>query len=203
VTEMRAITSDGKEVVLRDDSTWLYTDEERSVGDASHIDFRKTKWGMNMEEVARVEDLPLSSRDPQCLSYETTIIAYPAIVFYIFVQDKLVRAKYHFTFDHSNINDYFYDFKRVKEMLEKKYGMSTIDDEIWKNELYKDDYQEWGTAVSCGHLMYLTQWETDTTTISETLLGENFEVYFQIEYVSKTLGELENKMMEQQALEEI
>lgn len=50
------------------------------------------------------------------------------------------------------------------------------DQAFWSNDLYKDDYSEWGTAVACGHLSKFTTWKTADSNINVALYGENFDV---------------------------
>ena len=114
-----------------------------------------------------------------------------------------------FTHSHSNENDYILDFNKLKEILTKKYGKPIEDERLWKNDLYRDDPQYWGFAISLGHLIYLATWETpatdttDTTIITLLLNGENFEIMFCIEYLSKNLHKLEEKAIEKKSLEEL
>jgi len=70
-----------------------------------------------------------------------------------------------------------------------------------KIDLYKDDYSDWGTAISLGHLLYFSTWETENTEIASILTGENFDISCVIEYSSKSLEELEKKAKEKKALD--
>lgn len=64
-------------------------------------DFRNTKWGNSMSEVRSQEAEKLGQEQDNMMLYETTINGWSAIVGYIFLNDKLVRAKYMITEDHS------------------------------------------------------------------------------------------------------
>lgn len=60
-----------------------------------------------------------------------------------------------------------------------------------------DDREEWGFAVSLGHLVYFSTWETSETEISEALYGDNYKISFSIEYTSKSFKSLEQAEKEQ------
>lgn len=70
------------------------------------------------------------------------------------------------------------------------------DETFWKNDLYKDDYSHWGTAISMGHLIYYSSWETDSTEINNMLMGDNFNISCIVEYRSKNLNKIEEKARE-------
>lgn len=76
------------------------------------------------------------------------------LIFYIFAEGKLVRASHAFTEAHSNENDYISYYNSLKEILIKKYGKPIKDSQFRKNDLYRDDYQNWWFAVSLGHLVF-------------------------------------------------
>ncbi len=58
------------------------------------------------------------------------------VVVYFFTNNLLTGARYYFTESHSNDNDYIYDYNSMKELLTKKYGEPTTDDDWWKDDLY-------------------------------------------------------------------
>jgi len=198
--DQTAITEDGKKVLLKDDGTWEYVKEEPKKEDL--YDFRKTNWGMTKAQVKKTEKSKLVNEDENLLVYQGTVSGLDCLIVYIFAEGKLVRAKYIFTKTHSNKNDYISDFNTLKEVLTKKYGKPVKDSHIWKNDLYRDDYQYWGFAVSLGHLVYFADWETSNTNLSLALYGENFEITLAIEYQSKKLKKLEEKAKEKEALDE-
>ena len=180
-----AITENGKKVLLKDDGTWEFLKEEPKREEL--CDFRKTNWGMNKEQVKKTEKGKIVEEDENILTYQGNVAGLDCFVVYIFAEGKLVRAKYVFTETHSNKNDYILDYNKLKEILIKKYGKPIEDSQLWRNDLYKDDYQNWGFAVSLGHLVYFALWETPSTSIAMMLDGENYEINLQIEYLSKEL----------------
>ncbi|MCD6098451.1 DUF3157 family protein [bacterium] len=195
-----AITEDGKKVLLKDEGTWEYIKEEPKKEEM--YDFRKTTWGMGKIQVKKTEKGKIVEEDENLLAYQGTVGGLDCFILYIFAEGKLVRAKYAFTETHSNKNDYISDFNTLKETLTKKYGKPVKDSRIWRNDLYEDDYQYWGFAVSLGHLAYFAEWETPNTYITLALYGENYEITLAIEYQSKKLKKLEEKEREKKSLDE-
>jgi len=196
LSDQFATTSDGRKVVLKDNGTWEYVTEEASKED--NYDFRKTNWGMSKEQIKLIEKDTIVKEDERSLAYNGKVKSYPCFVLYIFADNKLVRAKYIFYQEHTNKNDYIVDYGDLKEVLTSKYGKAKLEKTVWKNDLYKDDYQHWGMAISVGHLVYFSSWETPKTEIWLNLSGENYQINLQIEYTSKALKDLEKKVQEQQ-----
>ena len=90
----------------------------------------------------------------------------------------------------------------MKEILTKKYGKPIEDKQYWKKDLYKNDYQDWGFAISLGHLSYFATWQTNTTDIFLGLYGDNYKINLGVEYESIQLKVLEEKAKEKKALDE-
>ncbi len=167
-------------------------------------DFRKVNWGMSKEEVKATEDKKPFSEDATALYYkDVEIIGRNFFCFYGFMQDKLYSSSYSIGTTlgeiHSNKNDYIDDYKSVKEILTKKYGKPKRDVVTWKNDLFKNKKQDWGTAISIGHLVYVSIWETPTTEIGMALGGNNYEIFLSVGYDSKELEEWVKKIKEEKA----
>ena len=164
-------------------------------------DFRKTNWGMSQAQVKATETTPIIKETPEILAYKTTLADFDTYVIYIFAGNKLTRTKYNLIEPHSNKNDYISDYNTLKGLLEKKYGNSVEDEKIWKNDLYKDDYSDWGFAVSLGHLVYYAKWESEKADIILMLSGENYDIETVVEYSSKELGSVEDELRTQNSLD--
>jgi len=126
---------------------------------AGDYNFRKTKWGMSVAQVKSSEPLEVVKEDKDFLGYKTIVIGKDVLLGYFFVDNQLVRARYVLAESHTNENDFITDYNDFKKILTKKYGKPKQDETFWKNDLYKDDYSHWGTAISLGHLVYLSSWE--------------------------------------------
>ena len=171
--------------------------------DNKEFSFRKTNWGMSKTEIQEIEGSPdIVNEDYLVYNNQTIGGKYNAKIYYIFVDSKLVRAKYIVDEDHTNKNDYINDFLSIKELLSKKYGEPLEEQKNWKNDLYKGDSQNYGTAISIGHLSLLYIWRTSTTDITAYLSGDNFEILNQIEYKSRLLDDVEKKKTEEKILDD-
>lgn len=159
--------------------------------------FRQAIWGMDISQVKMSEksqpeyDKKKGAR--HTLGYPDKIAGLDCKVVYLFVYNKLVRAKYVISEEHTNKTDYLSDFDTLHEALTKKYGKASSDDVYWKNDLYKDNHKEWGMAVAVGHLAKYSSWDIQGTTITEYLSGDNFDIKLGIEYSSKEFEPLEEK----------
>ncbi len=155
-------------------------------------DFRKTSWGMTRERVKAVESSKLIKEDERGLFYSSELTGFgDVLIGYIFAQGKLVRTSYVSEVRHTNSNAFIEDFTHLKSILTEKYGKPESDDVVWLDDLYKDDPDNWGMAVSAGHLVYDAAWKTKTTNILEKLKGDNFDVTLIVQYSSIELSGLE------------
>jgi len=154
---------------------------------AQEYDFRSSSWGMTKQEVISHEKLKLIYNKSNHLGYMSKISGLKTSVLYTFSKNHLSSAGYMFREKHSNKNDYINDYEYIKKVLIDKYGQPIVDEKVWRNDLYKNDYQNYGLAVSIGHLRYDTQWETDKTKISLDLLGDNYKISMIVKYKAKAL----------------
>ena len=157
---------------------------------AEEFSFRKTNWGMSIEEVKSSETLKIVVENDKFLAYRTNLIGNDVIVAYGFIENQLVIAQYLFGDNHVNGNDYITDYNNLREMLTKKYGKPKRDEIIWEDDRYKDKNSRWGTALLNGDMVFLSIWETSTTDICFLMREDNFSIFRIIEYSSKNLKKL-------------
>lgn len=167
---------------------------------AGEYTFRKTIWGMNKEQVKETEKEIVFDYEI-ILGYEDRILELDCSLIYFFEGEKLVRAKYVIDEEHSNKNQYITDYNTLKAALSKKYGEPLKSNRRWVNDLYEDDPQNWGLAISMGHMWEHTNWETLQTTILLAMYGYENEISLVIEYNSKEFKELKEKKKEKEALD--
>lgn len=196
-----AVTASGRRVILNEDGTWEWA-KEPGTPDAAG-DFRNARWGMSVAEVKLSETAKLLDESDGILLYESSLSGLDVFVGYVFTNGILVRGKYISVERHSNRNDYITDYNTLKDLLTKKYGAPIDENVFWLDDLYRDDYSDWGFAVSLGHLKYFDSWETERTAITAALYGDNYEITHGIEYKSKELGTVEDTVREQAALDEL
>lgn len=196
--DIEAVTIDGKSVLLHENGRWDFNKKEEK---KSGFSFRKTNWGMSKVEVKKTETGKIL-KDDNVLGYEAKVAGLDTLIAYIFVDDKLVRAKYIFTEKHSNKTDYINDYSSIQKILNKKYGKSAGDETYWKNDLYKDDYQDWGMALAVGHLTKYSNWKVSDTEVWLSINGDNYKISHSVEYSSIKLAGLESAKSEENAAEE-
>jgi hypothetical protein len=147
--------------------------------------FRKTTWNMTIDQVINSEQLNIISNENNKLFYETSILNKDCYLFYNFNNNKLISAGYLFDIIHTNPNDYIDNYLEIQQSLIIKYKEPINNETIWKNNLYKSQQQFWGLAISMGHLIYQSIWETETTKIILKLYGDNYQNYLGIIYADK------------------
>lgn len=154
-------------------------------------DFRKTTWGMDKKTVKLTEPDDPKSEEDSAMIYSRKVAGMDVLIGYIFVEDKLVRAKYMFHPQHDDLNAYITDQNNIKKALEKRYGKSAKERAIWRNELYTNIPSQWGIALGQGYVTFLSLWQTPKTEITVTLKGDNGKIDLWLEYKSKALAKLE------------
>ncbi len=186
--QQSAITTDGQTVTLDEDGTWEYVEQPTAT---TQTTFRNTCWGMTRKRVKQAEANELFHEEDHYLLYRGKIADLDCYIIYCLVEDRLVRARYVISEEHSNRNDYIDDYERIKEALIFNYGSPADDQVVWKADLYKEDNDDWGISVSLGHLVFGCDWSTYSTDILLMLCGENYEVSFVVEYSSQKLKSFE------------
>ena len=149
---------------------------------SNEYDFRKTNWGVSREEVAETEG---------ALELQ-----------YDYTGDKLVSAEYEFSYEATLEYFCINNYRHLKEKLAEKYGKAVVDEDIWIDDLYKDDFSNWGKAVAQNHLLRYAQWETPNTRITIVLAGDGYgDIALKIKYRSQQIKELEEESAAKEILE--
>lgn len=148
-------------------------------------DFRVAKWGESKEMIMTKEKKEDKSNSKSIYSFDDKIAGINCDVSYAFVNNKLTMGYYSFKIEHTNKNDYIDDYKNIISLLTDKYGSPFKDVPIWKNSLYKEDFDNYGFAVSIGHLSYNSIWFKAKTNIAVSLHGDNNEIKLDVIYISK------------------
>ncbi len=135
--------------------------------------FRKTTWGMSLEEVKASEDSAPTEEKPGVITYRGEFEGKPVIIGYVFDGDKLVKAGYFMQAAYEDPNSYISDYDKVKDFLIGLYGSPAQDEVLWAAGEETDDPDKFGEAACGGKLRYSTMWVDDRTVIKETLKGGN------------------------------
>lgn len=158
-------------------------DTDTTLGKIENPDFRNCQWGMSKDEVKTYESFTrIVTEDEKGFMVNTEVNNDDAYISYLFDNDELYTSVVIFNEEHANRNLYIDDYEYYQELLIEKYGEPKTDEEIWKDDLYKDNLDDWGDAIAYGHLRMVSQWFTDTTEIGLMLSGDNYEIKLQIIY---------------------
>ncbi len=147
--------------------------------------FRDTRWGMSKNQVSELEGRPThqeKSYGVETIKYRKKAIGLDCSIEFIFAGNKLIKAKYIFLEKHKHKNQYISDYKKIKDWLTEQHGMPQGSNVTWRNDLYKEDYSNWGLAVSLGHLEYGSLWKNQEVEIFLTLSGGNNKISLKAEY---------------------
>lgn len=189
---------------------------------ASQPDFRKVAWGMTQAQVVATEPgQPAEVRESggeTLVKYESVSGAeLPGRLIYIFVQDRLVRAKYISNAEHTEQNDFIADFHAVEPILVEKYGKAAAERAVWDSDEFQLERLPYldqdralassvlasdpntGLSVSLGYLRLYTQRANARTKIVHALTGGDSQIVHQIEFRSVELEENENRVIRSQA----
>ena len=102
------------------------SDEKTEQVSNDSFEFRKTRWGMTMEEVKSSEDSSPSKEKDGYILYKESFKGIPSTVGYIFVDGKLVKAAYFFNERYQNPDDYIVTNERIKGLLINDYGPRSL-----------------------------------------------------------------------------
>ena len=120
--------------------------------------FRGAYWGTSIEEVKKA----LKEKDEIVWESGTQIgLINPNLSYditYFFIDNKLTNGMFMYNKSHVNANFYLDEYYKMQSILIEKYGAPELNENIWNNDLYKDDVQHYGLAISVGHLSCLSNW---------------------------------------------
>ena len=159
------------------------------------FDFRKTNWGMSIEQVKATENKKPDWESDHYIDLDEEIQEGKSIEYfpveingknytcqYVFLENKLYRGRYR-----SFGSDFFYEYEMLKGLLNKKYGKAVFDQELWLNPTYKDNSFYIEEAIKLGHLIKVIIWQTSTTHIKLKLGADTERIMLTVSYYSKEL----------------
>ena len=150
-----------------------------------NYDFRLTRWGMTQNDVIAAEEkiYPVE-RSENMITYKVQVLNRNVLLHYLFVQDKLVGAKYKLDDNYLNSNHFIRAYNQFKQKVTEKYGPPSQESTNWLNATYRNNRKKWGLALSLGHIEYVTNWKTQNTTIECSLREKNYNLICLLEYWS-------------------
>lgn len=150
-------------------------------------DFRKVSWGMTKSEVKATEPLTPKGENATSLVYQDSVAGINMIVGYTFSQKgkQLIAGGYLSAEHYQDRNRYVIDYQALKNVLTKRYGNPKKDKIQWMNDFFKDAQNKLGLAVALGHVYYLTEWQTENTVITMTLVGSDYNIEHLVSFKGK------------------
>ncbi len=139
-------------------------------GDNS-FDFRKIKWGATSSQIKTSETAKLVNETAQSLEYKTTMETIECKVIYEMTAGMCNKASYIISQDYADPEAFYADFERLTGFMSKIYANPKQRDYDWKNEMYKQDRNKWGFAISIGFLSCHVIWQTAKTKIELSING--------------------------------
>ena len=167
--------------------------------DTGPFDFRKTRWGMNKDDVKKSEGMRPEGENENFIMYRDTISDMHCMLGYLFIGDKLIKAQYTFDKRPTNPIDYFVYYDNILMSLISIYGKPEIDEIKWKDDTFRNKMKQWGDALVLGHVFKRTRWNTKAARITLYLYEEQREINFNIEYLSIKYMDLWNSHIHDKA----
>ncbi len=192
-----APSSDGSTLNSPDSDTSTEEDSDQIAIDG----FRGYAWGTSLADIVNAEltssmvsgvDYTLS--DNVLFILDGEVSNYKANVGYFFDSAlKLGKAAYLLDEEHIDYYSYYQDYCNLEELYETKYGTPAKQEATWTNDLYKENKEDWGTALAAGHVTFYTKWEdSNGNSILIENFGDNAQIYTRITYKSSTYVQEKN-----------
>ncbi len=147
------------------------------------FDFRKTRWGMSVDEVKASEGLYAivkSIFDNITVNYFEEIHGKPVKLYYSFRFGSLITAKYTINAKHDNLGLYVQDYNDLLEILTQKYG----EIEEGTRPAKSQDMNLVAQSVLNGQIEYSAKWISDTTQIHLVLGSMDEKILCGVHYNS-------------------
>ncbi len=154
------------------------------------FDFRNTRWGMSQAQVRASESgKPFQEfANAAGFIYDKNVAGMKCSIAYVFVENILVRARYTFHEEHSNLDQYIVDREKLHNILSKKYGDPDNDETIFiaNKEYYSRNRDKIGRGFATGDINRRSFWHTAWTDIYLYLSGDNYRNELFVEYRSRS-----------------
>lgn len=151
-------------------------------------DFQGIPWGTPIDEIADLKGQDLQTLQNEQFDavyyYRGTAEGSDAAIFFYEKDGKLVQGAHSFVAAHDEFNGYIDDYQAMKQVLTTRYGPPQKDVVEWKDEQYRAEPASWGRAVSLGHLVYLTEWNTPQSLVRMWMGAENGYIIHSVLYTS-------------------
>lgn len=205
MTVQSAQTSDGKMVLLHSNGTWEYqeTDIPDKIDAPSNKIFRDCSWGDSPAVIYGMHDEEPIHASDELIVFAGALSGYACSICYDFVMSQLYSGRYVFSDIFVENQRYIGFFETFKDQLSKKYGAPLRDEYIWIDDLYRDEPDEWGDAISHEGLVLLANWDLGETTIDLICNASEYDIKVTIQYESTRLKVVAENQNEQELLDQL
>lgn len=163
--------------------------------------FDEMQWGVSKKYILEMEGKPSSQervKGRDIMRYVQKVINMDCAIDYVFAANRLSKTKFSFLNTYpEDLNAYLEDYRKVKDALIQKFGRPVDENMNWRDSSFRDDFANWGEAVSLGHLSLSSLWQTPQTEITASLGGSGEEVSLVVEFAALQIKELAKKGQEE------
>lgn len=163
----------------------LRKDEQSHITASSNFSVRGIGFDMTKDEVISIMDgMVYRELDGTLVFTNSSVVGLNADFTVVFENKTISSIGYMLREKHTNDNLYIEDYNIIIDGLTEKYGPPDAKNTNWLNSLYKDKEEEYGFAISAGHLTMTSAWEKDDVNIVATIYGDNFSIDTVILYMN-------------------
>jgi hypothetical protein len=183
VSQINATTEEGKKIILKNDKTWEFADEElqnnttaSSVEKPNQNNFRGMAWGDSVSKLK--SNYPSvtweidTKNDSKTYSTEDYVGGKKALILFMFTDNKLIGGAYWFLVEHSSDNLYYVDFTEISHFLNAKYDMEKSEE--WNDTTWKGNDDEIGFAIRNGDVVIREIYQDQNSYISHEISNTEY-----------------------------
>jgi hypothetical protein len=148
-------------------------------------DFRLTHWGETLAQVKAVEKSQLEYERKDSLVYKALLFELNCRIIYVFTAGALTSGSFVIEQPHVDPARFLVDYENLKQFLQPTYGKFISEENMWKNEMYKNQPESFGFAISIGFLEKKTIWQDKRSRVELFITGQNHQITTRIDYYKK------------------
>jgi len=145
------------------------------------------EWGMKSGDLARLLGNPSRVRSQEgtkIFCYQRRVMGRGCRIEHVFRRDHLIKTRYIFLDEYPQQTRYIEEYLRLNAEFSQRYGEPEEEKKLWHDPVLKNNPQEWGQAISLGHLSYQTRWQLSSTEIVLSLAGSKSQIMLELLYSS-------------------
>lgn len=159
---------------------------DEPTGRSDRFDFRQINWGATLEKVKETESTAPTEENPSVITYIGELEGMPAIIGYLFQENKLTRAGYVMTESYQEPEMYVRDFNKLREYYTMSYGRPSYDMVNWKEGVQSNiETDAYAQAACDGDAKYMAGWGTEGSMVKLMLHGRDGKCELGVMYESK------------------